>query len=78
MTFAVAVLSLGLLFAGSVSASTLPKTSWQVYYPAQNKLVVHVNDNPTSDICWQGDAFVFDEDGVKTSGYNGHCTAPLN
>lgn len=36
----------------AVSFAKLPTTSWQVYTPARNLLVVHETNDPNSPICW--------------------------
>jgi hypothetical protein len=43
-----------------------PKTTWQVYDPIEDKLTVHVSDDPTSEIYFEG----------KPEDYDGSATEP--
>ena len=70
-----AVLAFGLLIASSVSAAELPKTTWQTYFTGSDFLVVHVSDDSTSAVCWQGKATSLDNGGNVVQNYHGQCVS---
>jgi hypothetical protein len=74
--FLLGALALVALMLPVVSFAKLPTTSWQVYTPARNLLVVHETDDPNSPICWMGEAFV-NRMGEMVSNYDGRCTEPM-
>lgn len=58
---------LGLLLAFGVGATAKAQTtSWQTWYGPENRLVVHVNDDSNSAICFDG----------KREDYSGFATSP--